>query len=108
MFLKAAKHGELDMMKGVSSNIMCGQQGYYGTNCFKVLSDIEYMMSINQDNSEDKDESTNDFMNVDAIESQLNETEDDLYCNIENLTIHSNVENIKTHTMLDDDYEIDF
>tara|TARA_E500000178_G_scaffold157166_1_gene156920 strand:+ start:890 stop:6949 length:6060 start_codon:yes stop_codon:yes gene_type:complete len=108
MFLKAAKHGELDIMKGVSSNIMCGQQGYYGTNCFKVLSDIEYMMSINQDNSEDKDEPTNDFMNVDAIESQLNETEDDLYCNIDNLTIHSNVENIKTHTILDDDYEIDF
>ena len=110
MFLRAAKHGELDMMKGVSSNIMCGQQGYFGTNCFKVLSDIEYMMSINQADSENKDEDdkSNNYMSIDDIESQLNDTEDDLHCNIENLRIHTNVENIKTHTILDDDYEIDF
>ena len=31
MFLKAAKHGELDMMRGVSANVMCGQEAYFGT-----------------------------------------------------------------------------
>ena len=37
MFLKAARHGEIDNMRGVSANVMCGQQGFYGTNCFKLL-----------------------------------------------------------------------
>ena len=42
MFLKAARHGELDQMKGVSANIMCGQEGYYGTSAFSVfLNNIE-------------------------------------------------------------------
>ena len=37
MFLKAARHGELDNMRGVSANVMCGQEGYYGTSSFQVL-----------------------------------------------------------------------
>ena len=32
MFLKAARHAELDPMRGVSANIMCGQEGYFGTS----------------------------------------------------------------------------
>ena len=28
MFLQAAKHGEVDEMRGVSANIMCGQEGH--------------------------------------------------------------------------------
>ena len=39
MFLKAARHGELDMMRGVSANVMCGQEGYFGTSCFNVMLD---------------------------------------------------------------------
>ena len=35
MFLRAARHAELDLMTGVSSNIMCGQEGYYGTGIFR-------------------------------------------------------------------------
>jgi len=42
MFLKAARHGELDEMKGVSANVMCGQEGYYGTSAFSVfLNNVE-------------------------------------------------------------------
>jgi DNA-directed RNA polymerase II subunit RPB1 len=41
MFLKAARHGELDKMRGVSSNIMCGQEGQYGTNSFQVFLDMK-------------------------------------------------------------------
>ena len=37
MFLKAARHAELDLMTGVSANIVCGQDGYYGTGSFQVL-----------------------------------------------------------------------
>ena len=39
MFLQAARHGELDNMRGVSANVMCGQEGYYGTSSFQVYID---------------------------------------------------------------------
>ena len=39
MFLRAARHAEMDNMRGISANIMCGQQGYFGTNSFQVLLD---------------------------------------------------------------------
>jgi len=41
MFLKAARHGELDIMRGVSANVMCGQEGLFGTNSFQILADID-------------------------------------------------------------------
>ena len=43
MFLKAAKFAELDLMRGVSANVMCGQEGYYGTSVFDVLLDMDAM-----------------------------------------------------------------
>ena len=41
MFLKAAKFAELDMGRGVSFNVMCGQEGYYGTSMFDVMLDLD-------------------------------------------------------------------
>ena len=41
MFLSAAKHAELEHMRGVSSNVMCGQEGYYGTSAFQVILDMD-------------------------------------------------------------------
>ena len=46
MFLKAARHGELDNMRGVSSNVMCGQEGYFGTNSFQTMLDMQEMNKI--------------------------------------------------------------
>ena len=40
MFLNAARLAELDNMRGVSANVMCGQEGYFGTNSFQVLLDL--------------------------------------------------------------------
>ena len=48
MFLKAARHGELDMMHGVSANIMCGQEGKFGTNSFQVYLDINEMQNVEE------------------------------------------------------------
>ena len=45
MFLDAAMHGELDPMRGVSANVMCGQEGYFGTSAFEVLLDSQSMKS---------------------------------------------------------------
>lgn len=48
MFLSAAKHAELDTMKGVSANVLCGQEGYYGTSSFQVILNLESMISMNR------------------------------------------------------------
>ena len=34
MFMKAAQHGELDPVRGLSANVMCGQEGRFGTAAF--------------------------------------------------------------------------
>jgi len=52
MFLQAARHGEVDNMRGVSANIMCGQEGYYGTSSFNILLDLNEMSGRNVVKSE--------------------------------------------------------
>jgi DNA-directed RNA polymerase II subunit RPB1 len=46
MFLKAARHAELDSVNGVSSNIMLGQKGYFGTNMCQLYLDNDALKSI--------------------------------------------------------------
>jgi len=107
MFLKAARHGELDMMKGVSANIMCGQEGYYGTNSFKLLTDMDYMLSIKSDKDYDDDEHPD--YRQDYIEKEFTETGESSECSTNNLLIQSAVNNIKSlNTGDDDDYDIGF
>jgi DNA-directed RNA polymerase II subunit RPB1 len=86
MFLKAARHGELDTLKGVSANVMCGQEGFYGTTSFQVLIDSAEYMKIDE---------------VQEVEPQIN-VEQKLYsvadnvCSIANINIPTNVANIAT------------
>jgi len=116
MFLKAARHGELDMMRGVSANVMTGQQGYFGTNAFKLLTDMDFMMTLNENSiSEDKqyDDSKN-FKDVKVMDNyiskELNKTyADNIECNISSLEINYSLNNIKeTKLGIDDDYDLDF
>jgi DNA-directed RNA polymerase II subunit RPB1 len=46
MFLKAARHAELDTMRGISANVMCGQEGHFGTAAFQVVLDIQEMQKL--------------------------------------------------------------
>jgi DNA-directed RNA polymerase II subunit RPB1 len=46
MFLQAARHAELDPMRGISANVMCGQEGYYGTNSFRLLLDMNELGKV--------------------------------------------------------------
>jgi DNA-directed RNA polymerase II subunit RPB1 len=90
MFLKAARHAELDLMRGVSANVMCGQEGYFGTNSFQVVLDIESRIAM---------KSTQEWLVTNTksiIETELKSEEDnnDL-CSNNNLQIESNVKNIK-------------
>ena len=108
MFLKAAKHGELDTFRGVSANVMCGQEGYFGTGAFQVVLDVEEMSKLDEiiryENPQDV-EAVNEsidkaFGGVESIDAP---------CSTNNLVIQNNVVSIKTSELGgDNDYNPGF
>jgi DNA-directed RNA polymerase II subunit RPB1 len=90
MFLKAARHGELDTLRGISANVMCGQEGFFGTSCFQVVLDIEEMQKL---------EAASEYKFVDAeaeIEKFFGEVDNpEDPCGINKLSIQNNVVTIK-------------
>jgi len=46
VLLDAARRAEFDHIRGVSANVMCGQQGFYGTNAFQVVLDMKEMAKL--------------------------------------------------------------
>ena len=104
MFLKAARHAELDTMRGVSANVMCGQEGLYGTNSFQVVLDLEEMKKLENVVAYEKQNSE------DSIEKMMGGLEDpDDACSNNKLTIQNNVSTIKTADLgNDNDYNPGF
>jgi DNA-directed RNA polymerase II subunit RPB1 len=105
MFLKAARHGELDTFRGVSANVMCGQEGYYGTGAFQVVLDIEEMSKLEEiarvEMPEDADDAIDKLFG--GIESS------DAPCSTNNLVMQNNVVSIKTTDLgSDNDYNPGF
>jgi len=91
MFLKAARHGELDTFRGVSANIMCGQEGYYGTGSFQIVLDMDEMGKFDEANEyhapQDEDAEIEDmFAGVETLDTQ---------CSDNQLVIQNNVVSIK-------------
>jgi DNA-directed RNA polymerase II subunit RPB1 len=102
MFLKAARHAELDPMRGVSANVMCGQQGYFGTAAFQVMLDINAVSEQEVPDLEDED-------NNEIIDGFFEGKIRTGACSTANLTIENNAINIEAVDLgQDDDYEIDF
>ena len=98
MFLRAARHAELDLMTGVSSNIMCGQEGYFGTGAFQVMLDINKMKgnkTLEQD--------------IDIQAMMQGENPNDL-CSLQNIQIGNTAEFItgKDTGDIDDEYDPGF
>jgi DNA-directed RNA polymerase II subunit RPB1 len=103
MFLRAARHAELDTMRGVSSNVMCGQEGYFGTGICNVFLDIKEMSTLAAkapQRSKTEDKIAKMFGTVDNPNDP---------CSASNLTLNNNTANIQTEQLGDDDddYEID-
>ena len=100
MFLRAARHAELDVMTGVSSNIMCGQEGYYGTGSFQVLLNIDEMNKLGAAKLEQT-------INIDDM-LQIENPND--VCAKKNIMINSSTDYINSNNTgaIDDDYELDF
>jgi DNA-directed RNA polymerase II subunit RPB1 len=89
MFLKAARHAELDTMRGISANLMCGQEGLFGTSAFQVVLDIEEMTKL-EESSEYKpvnveDEIDKFFMGSENLDDP---------CGINKISIQNNVVSI--------------
>lgn len=97
MFLRAARHGELDEMKGVSANVMCGQEGYFGTSSFQVFVDIETMKQTRAKQMEEEEKI--DFPIEDDSEP----------CSKNNIQIATSINTIKTTNTgnLDNNFDLD-
>jgi DNA-directed RNA polymerase II subunit RPB1 len=100
MFLRAARHGELDIMTGISANVMCGQEGYFGTGSFQIMLDINEMAKLGSKKMETQLD-IDDMLNVENKSGP---------CSVENITISNNTSLIAGKDMgnIDDDYNPGF
>ena len=102
MFLKAARHAELDTIRGISANVMCGQEGLFGTAAFQVVLDINEMIKL-------EEASTYEFKSIeDSIADALIEgiESSDDKCSTQQLQIQTNLVNIKAEELGgDNDYD---
>ena len=104
MFLKAARHAELDNMRGVSANVMVGQEGLFGTNAFQVLLDIEEMNKLENIIDYNK---KNEQEEIEKMFGQVESADD--ACSANKLMIQNNVTNIKImNSGEDNDYNPGF
>ena len=103
MFLKAARHAELDQMRGVSANVMCGQEGYFGTSSFQTILDTEMMSTLDVDEWEHDDSSQVIDDTFDGLTTSGEQ------CGIANIEINNNIDSIvATNIDSDDDYNPGF
>ena len=100
VLLTASRHADIDHMRGVSSNVMCGQYGNYGTGAFNVLLDMNQMKTLSEF-TESKSKSIDEMFDLKA---------DTLECDRANIEIKNNLFNIKTTNanVCDDDYNMGF
>jgi DNA-directed RNA polymerase II subunit RPB1 len=91
MFFRAAKHAELDPMRGVSANVMCGQEGYYGTSSFQVMLDMDRVTELNDTTdmswTDDQDELINNAFEIEDPDDK---------CGLNKIMIKTNMSSIKT------------
>ena len=104
MFLKAARHAELDTLRGVSANVMCGQEGFFGTSAFQVVLDVEEMLKL---------EAVSEYRPIDVdeeIERAFGQIDNpDEPCSINKIAIQNNVITIQAEDMgKDNDYNPGF
>ena len=105
MFLKAARHAELDTLRGISANIMCGQEGLYGTSSFQVYLDIEQMQKMEEDSKYEPPIDVNE--EIDKFFGEVEKPDDD--CAPAKLAVQNNVVTIKPVDMGgDNDYNPGF
>lgn len=101
VLLDAARHAEVDYMRGVSANVMCGQNGNFGTSSFNIVLDLNEMQNLENAELERKT----------SIDEMFGAPNEDGYCSKRNIMIRNNVINIKkseTEKCPDDEYNMGF
>ena len=93
MFLRAARHGELDNMRGISANVMCGQKGYFGTNSFQVLLNMNKIRELSEKRHKEKE----------SIENLMGIEDPNDMCSTSNIAIVNSTEFIVGTDLGDDD-----
>jgi DNA-directed RNA polymerase II subunit RPB1 len=101
MFLRAARHAELDIMTGISANVMCGQEGYFGTGFFQVMLDINELGRLTGNKELDEEKDIDDMLTVEDTSG---------VCSTQSIAINNNTDLIAATDMgdIDDDYNPGF
>ena len=104
MFLKAARHAELDTIRGISANVMCGQEGLFGTAAFQVVLDINEMIKLEEASVYNYNRKSTQEQIEDALTEGIESSDDK--CSTQQLQIQTNVVNIKAEELGgDNDYD---
>jgi len=103
MFLRAARHAELDIMRGISANVMCGQEGMFGTNLFQTILNMDEMSTLEEVVAHEE-------MTEEEQVEDMYTIKDDDKCSDSHLVIQNNVNIIKTQNSggHDNDYNPGF
>lgn len=102
VFLDAARHADFDPMRGVSANVMCGQQGYYGTNAFNMILDIKEMSKLKEVSVDTRTEQEE----IERLFHLGDNSKDE--CSAKNITIRNNFTAIREESvsMCNDEYDV--
>jgi DNA-directed RNA polymerase II subunit RPB1 len=107
MFLNAARHGQMDNMRGVSANVMCGQFGYFGTGAFNLILDLK---AIEQQNENPETVSFHNYQ--DEAEDALRgakQSKKDISCQRDTVQMKNYLNEEEKHDEIcDDDYDMGF
>lgn len=93
-FLSAARHGMFDHMRGISANVMTGQNGYYGTSAFQLVLDMKEIQQNVKPSVINKKETTDQEISLDGLIRDFNKIEIDK-CSLEQIRITNNIQHIK-------------
>ena len=111
MLLQAARHGQVDNMRGVSANVMTGQFGTFGTGSFQLVLDLESMERQNT-----MADSVSNVNYIDAVQGGFNEKKQiSDGCTAEDVAVRNpmratNLATAVNHESMcqDDDYDMGF
>lgn len=104
VLLDAARHADFDHMRGVSANVMCGQNGYYGTNAFQLVLDLKMLAQMEDELADTKDDAT-------QIESMFSNMKiDSAMCPRNKIEIDNHIGSIrpKSGGVCEDNYNMGF
>ena len=102
VLLKAARHADIDHMRGVSANVLTGQYGCYGTSAFQLVLDINAFTNTESVINNGEKYDLFNKLNVHQSDGEL--------CSVKNIGIVNNISKIKetSYNLCDDSYDLGF